>query len=261
MIRQTRQSGLGFAPIDDFIFDDYSFDWWDSSWGGNWWEGSDGGDDWWNNFDPVTGDWVDPSEYETLVNIETREPVALPSGQPNWWDVFNPESPPIIVDYRLPYYSDVPDWKATEPQAKLPGYCVPGTYHPISDPFKCVPFPADPVARKAAQRQAAQQQAAQQRAQQQPKCPPNQIFNSQLKRCVPKCPSGQVFVPPANRCLTPPRCQQGLRFNASTGRCEKATGLFDTVKGWPWWIWLLIAGGVVVATNQGESAPRRRRTR
>ena len=87
----------------------------------------------------------------------------------------------------------------------LLGYCPGGTYHPLNDPYACVPFPPETPEFEKQQRAAAAHKAAQdalraqQRAQQQgcpPNtglvknaqgqcvCPPGYAANAQLKKCV-----------------------------------------------------------------------------
>lgn len=89
----------------------------------------------------------------------------------------------------------------------LLGYCPDGTYHPLNDPYACVPFPPETpefekqqraaVAHKAAQDALKAQQRAQRQQQQCPPntglvknaqgqcvCPPGYAPNAQLKKCV-----------------------------------------------------------------------------
>jgi hypothetical protein len=64
-----------------------------------------------------------------------------------WWDSFDADyftrgwsgfwdggGGTIEPDYLVPYGGPT--------TAPLPGYCPPGQYHPIDDPYACIPFPA-----------------------------------------------------------------------------------------------------------------------
>lgn len=243
--------------FEDAFQPDYSGSWWNNfdPISGDW--SGQGAQDytWWDNFDPVTGDWI--GQGGTIETIDTTEPGALPRPG-NWWDglidffggIVNP-------DYQPDFSSPTP----APPQVQLPGYCPAGTYHPIDDPFACIPFPTDPARPgQTSQRPPAKPvpgPMTRAGAQQPPKCPQGQIFSQQLNRCIPQCPQGQVFNPNTNKCQAAPKCPAGMQFDQSRGTCVQV--LAQQESGFPWWIWLLIAGGAAVALSGDEKPQRRRR--
>lgn len=268
----VRNRGLGFSA--DFAGDDdiYFFD--DL---GNYWKYSrfdmGGGSDW-PSFDWIdwTGGFTDPgisasgneARYDfdwdqywrdffsgNILQIDTFEPSALPRG-------FDPFALPPLESYRdiWPWLNDFgPGPAPLDPSAtpQLPGYCPKGTYHPVNDPFACVPFPPnDQTAKKQAQQQQqTRQQAAQamRRAQQ------------QRDRQCPKLPNGQatVFNPQTGKCEAIPQCPPGAKFDSTTRRCLTPAQAKELYGDNNWLIWLLIAAGVLVVTRDSGGGGGRRR--
>ena len=267
-------NGLGFAAGDyydggaDYFLDDFGNYWeWD------WFNGGGGGTDW-PSFDWIdwTGGFTEPgisasgndARYDfdwnqywndffggSLETINTSAPSPLPRG-------FDPFALPPFDPYRdiWPWLNDRGPGPAQldpsgQPQ-QLPGYCPRGTYHPVNDPFACVPFPADnnEAKKRAQQQQQTRQQAAQamRRAQQ------------QRDRQCPKLPNGQatVFNPQTGKCEPVPQCPQGTKFDSATRRCltpAQAKELYGD-NNWLWW--LLIGGGVLLIATRDNGGGRRR---
>lgn len=259
----TGEIGGGMDWWDGWLFSDYfwpdysNFNPMPSEWAGQ----SGGYQDysWLDNFDPITGDWIGQSGafVEPIVTDQKYLPAA-PSG--NWWDVLVDLFSGIVSPgYQPDFSSGIPP----APTPNLPGYCPVGTYHPIDDPFACVPFPDDPTTPGQTQRKPAtpvpgpQTRAGSQPA---PKCPSGQIFSQQLNRCIPQCPQGQVFNPNTNKCQAAPKCPQGMQFDQSRGTCVSAAALASAGSGLPWWIWLLIAGvGAAALSDDSKQTSNRRR--
>lgn len=280
----TRARGLGFLPSDtggeigggldwwdDWLFVDYYYPDYSGGGGGDYWSNFDpvtgdyigqGGAQnysWWDNFDPITGDWI--GQGGTIDTIDTTEPGSLPSGPSgNWWggliDFF---SGIVSPGYQPDFSSGVPP----APTPNLPGYCPAGTYHPIDDPFACVPFPPSPAQPGQTPRTPVRptpgpmtRSSSQPQA---PKCPQGQIFSQQYNRCIPQCPQGQVFNPQTNKCQAAPKCPQGMQFDPVKGTCVQV--LAQQGSSFPWWMWLLIAGGAAYALSGEEKRqpPRRRK--
>jgi hypothetical protein len=116
---------------------------------------------------------------------------------------------------------------------QLPGYCPLGTYHPIGDPFACVPFPDQPPTSDAqnAQRQAAQAAAA-------------------AAAAAKQRPSAGA---------------PNLRFNQQTGQWEMEPhpqhGAASGASDFPWWILLVIAGAYVISESGDDRPTYYRRAR
>ena len=274
-----RRRGLGFLPsgsgggeigggldwFDEWLFADYFYP--EYGGGGDYWLnfdpitgdwiGQGGAVDysWWDNFDPITGDWI--GQGGTIDTIDTTEPGSLPPGPSgNWWQGLIDFFSGIVGNPPAPV-SPVP----APPDPLLPGYCPAGTYHPIDDPFACVPFPADPAQPGQTPRTPARPTPGPmtRAGAQAPKCPQGQIFSQQLNRCIPQCPQGQMFNPQTNKCQAAPKCPAGMQFDQSRGTCVQITA--QQGSGFPWWIWLLIAGGAAMALSGDEKKqpPRRRK--
>lgn len=274
-----RRTGLGFAAGDYWDFDSYND--YGNSW--DWWFGGGGGDAYYDYDFPI---------YEAE-NWPSFDPIALPDLGPapttgwwqDWYDLFNPDpdAPTLSIDtaepYQWPDYRTITgdldyqntfwDWltnigpgsASTDPQygpagdgSTLPGYCPQGTYHPVNDPYACVPFPPnDPNAKKQANQQQKAQQAAANAA--------RKAQQQQDKAC-PKDPQGRpVWRNPATgKCELAPVCPQGQKFDSTTRRCLTTAQVKEIYGDNNWWIWLLIAGGALVVLNSGgESSGRRRR--
>lgn len=276
-----RRNGLGFAAGDYWDFEgdyDYGNNW-------DWWFGGGGGDSYTDyDFLMIEGGDQWPS----------FDPIPLPEMGPapttGWWQDFydlfspDPDAPTLTIDtveagnwpdYRtitggLDYQSNIWDWLTNlgpgpaqlDPQygpandaPLLPGYCPKGTYHPVNDPFACVPFPAnDPNAKKQASSQQKAQQAAANAA--------KKAQQQQDKAC-PKHPQGlPVWKNPATgKCEVVPQCPQGAKFDSTTKRCLTSAQAKELYGESNWWIWLLIAGGALVVMNSGDSGGSGRRRR
>lgn len=244
MLRQFQQSELGFLSTDQTDSgggDNYSFwDYYDAFGPDIFW--NDG--PWWNTQD-AGGSFTIP--IETEIGCKTGlEPGCV--NQSNWWDFLTPILAPFSGSSPLPTYNDVPPQPAGA-LPDLPGYCPKGTYHPMSDPFACVPFPTMTPG---------QNQRPQQPNQQGSPAKPGS------SAATPKCPGGQVFNPQTGKCVQVP-CPQGLVFNPKTNKCEKPAvqpkpqNLTELAKQTPWWIWLLLGGTVLLASSKDDAPPRRRR--
>lgn len=273
-----RNQGLGFLSPEfegddfynygyDYLYNDWDFGGWD-------WSFNSGGDDWWNNFDPITGDYIggggaddwswwdnfDPitGDYigsgDTIFVGQTDAESPLPTvGNYNWQDFVSPwgYTPP---DMPWNPWGDLGDAPAAPAGPSVPGYCQPGQYHPypVGHPRQneCAPYPANANARRQAQQreqQRQQQQARQQ--QQQPQgqpCPRGQYRNQTTRRCepIPTCPQGMVFSPVSQKCVP--------KTAASS-----TSGLAQLAKS-PW-LWILIAGGVLLASDSNSSGGGRRK--
>ena len=102
--------------------------------------------------------------------------------------------------------------------SNLPGYCPQGYYHPLNDPYACVPFPDDPTQKQQAQKQAQQQQQqAKSQAQAFPK-PQNQ--NCPQGYQAVRMPDGKIY------CVLPNANKPGGQTN--------------------WLLWLMIALGAII---------------
>lgn len=280
-----KNRGLGFLSPggeDADAFYDYGYegwsDWdfggWDWSFnsggGGDWWDNFDpitgdyiggGADDWnwWDNFDPITGDYVGSGDTIFVGQTDAESPLPAVGGY-DWQDYISPwgYTPP---DMPWNPWGDITGGEVpTAPSGQpLPGYCPAGTYHPypIGDPRQneCAPFPTDPNARRQAQQREQQRQqqqarqAPQQRPQQQPQgqpCPRGQYRDQTTRRCVPipTCPQGMVFSPVSQKCV--PKTAAG------------STNTISQLAKSPW-LWILIAGGVLLASDNGNSGGRRGR--
>lgn len=254
----TDWGGYNFDPFGNY----FEYDWFDFNSGGG------GGGDYWPSFDPFT-----------LPELNAPNQSASGNEDRYWFDwgqylsdwlsgnVLSLDTYAQGNGGRTPYGSggsNFPDWlpgpgpASIDPQygpagngAGLPGYCPQGQYHPLNDPYACVPFPADAQGKKQAQQQQkAQQQAAQQarKAQQQ-----------QSQTC-PKDPQGRpVWKNPATgKCELIPTCPQGQKFDQVTRRCLTQSQLSQMYGSSNWLLWLLIGGGALVLLSNSGSGGRRR---
>lgn len=133
----------------------------------------------------------------------------------------------------------------------LPGYCPQGQYHPLNDPYACVPFPPnDPNAKKQAQQQ---QKAAQNAANAAKKA------QQQKDKTCPKDPQGRPvwFNPATNKCELVPQCPQGTTFDSATRRCLTPAQAKE-IYGDNSWLWWLLGGGAVLLILTRNSGGRRK---
>lgn len=217
------ESGGGGDWWDDLTQDEYNYLF--DTYGGS-------GRDFWNFEDPY---WAyDPSGtffYDTTSERFLPAPagnVPLASAPVNWWEYF------------LPSFGG----GGNAPAPNLPGYCPGGTYHPIDDPYACVPFPVDPVTGKPTRPRQTAQQKPQPAKKSAPKVSPQ---NPQ------PCPAPGRTNPATGKC----ECPKGLLYDAKTQRCIPATLSNRLTQpgpgGFPWWL-LLLGGAVVIkaASNSGK---------
>lgn len=272
IIRKAQNKGLGFlSPGGDDSTDDYSFDEW-----------NDYGYDDWLYYDYFSsGGGLLPDLPIQDINYPTPLPgPGISAGSPfqdiadylsNWFYGLIPTiqsdapyrtgsttAPTNIPDYgSSPNYPGNPgQGTATDNlQTALPGYCPGGTYHPLNDPYACVPFPTDDATKKAQakiQRKGQQQQARQKRQAQQ-----------QANKSCPKDKQNRPVWrnPKTGQCELVPVCGPGQSFDQVTGRCltsAQKNELYGSSGNWIWWI----IGGVVfvmLATHKSEQKPMRRK--
>jgi len=276
-----RRQGLGFAQGDDWSGDyggDYFFDDYGNYWEYDWFDNnvnSGGGYDLplydtpdWTGFGPSPSPSANDYRYDfdwgqylsdwLSGNVETINTFAqAPGQQPSYRDITG------SLDYR----DSIWDWLTNlgpGPASRdsqygpagdgstLPGYCPKGTYHPVNDPYACVPFPAD---NNAAKKQAAQQKKAQQSA-------ANALKAAQKKQdqSCPKHPQGlPVWKNPATgKCEVVPQCPQGSKFDSTAKRCLTAAQAKELYGDNSWLWWLLIGGGALLLVTKNNSGGRRR---
>lgn len=161
-----------------------------------------------------------------------------------WWDSFDADyftrgwsgfwdggGGTIEPDYLVPYGGPT--------TAPLPGYCPPGQYHPIEDPYACIPFPAPTSPARPGPATTAKPSTGVTR----PKPSP-----------AGACPSPFVYDPKTKKCQLPP-CPPGQQFSVTQRKCIPVTQITPADKvtegAFPWWA--IIAGGVVlIALTSGR---------
>jgi len=233
---KRKQSQLGFLAYEDGgAWDDWGAGYWDDE--GGWFD-----PEWAWLSDPAAGEFFIPIETETACATGT-EPGCF-TGPRNWWDWDWPTLPIPGGGNPLPPYDDIPP-------PPLPGYCPAGTYHPIENPYICVPFPPSPTPTAPARRPQSNQPQTRPTAparppQSAPQCPAGYVFDSKLQRCIPACPKGAVFDARAGKCVPIPTNKPAQNF---TELAQKT----------PWWLWALLAGTLLLATRDGGSSPGRKR--
>jgi len=141
--------------------------------------------------------------------------------------------------------------------AILPGYCPPGYYHPIEDPFNCVPFPVQAPgsggsqsggsggggASRPGQSGGPPAPAGPPRTTPAAPCPPP--YRLENGRCVPPpCPEGQMWVDPRRQCETIYRTQTQPPAGLPQGTMAQPGGV-------PWWLWAILGGAVLIAATKG----------
>jgi len=192
--------------------------------------------DWWANLDNTI---VMPDSTAPFLPNNTSGG-GLPSGWPT----------PVYYDpwagQGMPSYRDITgdlDYQ-TDYGSLLPGYCPKGSYHPLNDPYSCVPFP--PKGKNSAN---PQQQAAQQARKQQ---------QQQDKQC-PKDPQGRPVWrnPQTGKCELAPQCPQGSRFDSTSRRCL-TPAQFKQAYGDNSWLWWLLGGGAALLLLTRDNGGRRR---
>lgn len=234
---------LGFLP-GDAGGEDAGWGWYDAGYwndSGGWYE-----PDWAWLSDPSAGTYW--GDFTIPIGAETGCPTGTEPGcfnRPrNWWDWDWPTLPVPGGGNPLPPYDEVPP-APDQYGPNLPGYCPAGTYHPIENPYICVPFPpATPTTptRPQSSQQQARPSAPTRPPQAAPQCPQGYVFDSKSQRCIPTCPKGQVFDARAGKCVPVPTNQPARNF---TELAQKT----------PWWIWAFLAGTVLLATRDGGGRP------
>jgi hypothetical protein len=277
--RQSQQlNGLGFLQGDYYYEDDFGNWYYEDAFGSFWGDASGSYGDsfgtsygWDVNYglpilEPINFGWDLPSYRDITRDLDARgiDYEVAPDGTIRFFDdaPFLPTNPQGQGnDSWLP--DNIWDWltgildqgsdpgmvpTTGDPTAPpLPGYCPQGTYHPVNDPYACVPFPPeDPAAKKAAQQQkAAAQKAAQAlRAAQQKK---DQLCKDPQGRPV-------WLNPQTNKCELKPPCAKGMKFDSTTQRCltpQQIKELYGDDKDWLWWV---LGGGaalLILTRNNG----------
>jgi len=252
--RQQRR-GLGFLYSDgggsfdvieggDEYYDSWDFGGWDgygfqsSDDGGGGYYGFNSWDEFsWAFFDelgyfPEDAGIENPYGYETLDTINTNEAYALPD-YPGIVNNFPDYSQlPGSYDPWTEFYANVPDAPPAAAGPQVPGYCPAGYYHPLNDPFACVPFPANDAAAKRAAAQAAAQKAA-----------------AAKQAAAQKCPTGYTLDPKTKKCVKAPT--PGALVSRTPAPSKTAL---------PWWVWAIGAAvALKVVSGDGDSTARRRR--
>lgn len=189
--------GLGFLQTSESSSGGYG-DFWgfeDDFWGGG------GGGDFWGFSDPFWGGYYDPSRDAFV--FPGNDAAFLPTQTGNtggdfwgfggdfWSGVQN------AIDSVIGGGSNPP----------LLPYCPGGTYHPLNDPYACVPFPPETPEFERQQKAAAAHKAAQDalkaaaaKAQQQQGCPPNTgLVKNAQGQCV--CPPGYAPNAQLKKCV------------------------------------------------------------
>ncbi len=163
-------------------------------------------------------------------------------------------------------------------QPNLPPACAAGTYHPypIGHPQQnvCVPFPGPqsqapkpPSATSGTTGSTSKPPAPQQKPPVQQQCPQGYYRDPATGQCKPipqgqpqQCPSG-YYRASNGQCFPIPRCTTpGTVFDQATGLCvprgqaiaplpEGIEGLFDELKNLPWWLWLALAGLLLLSKD------------
>lgn len=267
--RQLANNGLGFLQIegedsgtDDVYYgSDYFYDDFGNYWQYDWFDGG--------GLDPFWQQVQDEYDYQqnlaqgNVYTINQDAPFALPSyrditgtldyqNDPWAWlrDLFGGPGPAPLD----------PQYGPAGTGQGLPGYCPKGTYHPVGDPYACVPFPAsDPNAKKQQQQQKKSQQSA-----------ANALKTAQKKKdqSCPKDPKGRPvwFNPQTGRCELVPPCKAPAKFDSTSGRCltpGQSKDLYGEDYAWVKWVLGAVGAALVLRGFAGDGdddtkKPRRR---
>jgi hypothetical protein len=267
-----QRRGLGFLQTDSdngaedwggFFYDDFG-----NYWEYDWFNANDGGgslpffdftspfidnspttvsasaneDRYWFDWGQYLSDWLNGNvlSIDTYGQRAGQQPYGGDSGF-SWPDGIGPGPAPLD-----------PQYGPAGTGQGLPGYCPQGTYHPLNDPFACVPFPPnDPKAKRQAQQQ---QKAAQNAANAAKKA------QQQKDKQCPRDPQGRPvwFNPQTGKCELVPQCAPGSKFDSTARRCLTANELKQLYGDSNWLIWLLIGGGTLLLLSNRDSGRRRR---
>jgi hypothetical protein len=221
-------------------------------------------------FDQLTAMELAAQDAAALSFRETTSEVGYADYQQSW-----PIEPPKYLElpdgpfYPLPYVPYEQSWPLEPPTPEplptpppLPGPCPGGTYHPMENPYICVPFPpAQQQAPKPPQQQPKSSAQQAPRPPQQPAQAPCPVLthwrNPRTGKCEPKpkCPAPSVFDAQVGACVLP---------NRQTVPPEPGPDAGDDGSNNNWWLLLLAAGAIAFATQGGgesEYTPRRRSRR
>lgn len=134
----------------------------------------------------------------------------------------------------------------------LPGYCPPGYYHPIEDPYNCVPFPVQgaPGAPGGAGQGSGSGSGGSSSRTPAPAPAPAP---------PPRPPCPPPYREQAGRCM-PPACPEGQLFNPNTNKCERIFTMMPAPgapaagqrEGVPSWLWIVLGGAVLIAATGGR---------
>lgn len=230
--------GLGFLYNDGAgsSWDEYNYDEW---YDGGGYDDLQQGLDWWSQ---LTGGY-DPNVYDVgFVDAQVSEPGGAPLNENwvqdlvDWWR-----------DFTGGYTGEPiqPTGGGYDAERGLPGYCPAGYYHPLNDPYICVPFPDEtPAERNQRQIAAAKAQAAQKAAQAAAKaqqaaqpCPPNTgLVKNAQGQCA--CPNGYAFSKTYGKCVL---------VSQLTAEDKKALESTD------WWKYLAIGAFALIAVKALKS--------
>jgi len=201
-------------------------------------------------YDPLTA--VDlaaqDAQQVSIVAETTYAPAPLPDLPPMTF--------PYITSYVPTFWEGFPEgdyFELPPPPPPLPGYCPRGTYHPINDPFACVPFPPASTQQQRPRPPAptpAPAPAPRPPTQQAPRPPAQQ-----------PCPTGYCKHPTTGQCIPIP---QGYGRHPQTQVCTplpsqvsplpiptEAKDLFENLKELPWWVWVAGAGLLLLSQSGG----------
>jgi len=259
----AENTGMGFLQNEGDYYDDWEYDYYWDDWG--WSDYSTSGLPIFDydysgygydlpDYRSVTGSFDDPgidwdsywdsffSGGDLFIDSPGNDFLQVPNSSVS----NDPWLPDDFWDWLTGIVDDIPGTKPADPV--LPGYCPQGTYHPIGDPYACVPFPPnDPTAAKQAAQQKKQAQQAIQKAAQAAKA-----AQKKADQQCPKDPQGRKVWrnPQTNKCELVPQCPQGSTFDSTSRRCLTAAQVKELYGNNNWLIWALIALGVIVVIKK-----------
>lgn len=209
-------------------------------------------------YDPLTA--VDlatqDASQQSIVAETTYAPMPLP-------DISPLPTIPYVTPYVPTFWAGFPEGDyfplplpPEPPGTDLPPYCPGGYYHPINDPFACVPFPTTATT----QQQRPPTQRPSQPPAQAPRPPASQAPRPPTQQ--QPCPTGYCKHPTTGQCMPIPR---GYQRHPQTQVCTPLTAqvsplpipteaqdMFADLKKLPWWVWLALGGVVLLGMGGGE---------
>lgn len=131
----------------------------------------------------------------------------------------------------------------------LPGYCPPGYYHPIEDPYNCIPFPAQGAPGATGGTGAGQGSGSRSGGS-------TGGAPAPAPRPTPAPPCPPPYREQGGRCM-PPACPEGTLFNPRTNQCERVYTMQPAPtqtqrEGVPVWLWAILGGAVLIAATGGR---------